>query len=302
MARPIDERELDARVEALDLRFRRSKELRPATVVSTTRREGRRLIVVFSPKGGVGTTSVAVNLSMAMAARQPDQVALVDLGPVFGSVGSHLNVHPRLTIADFARDPLAAGDPQSLKTYLEQSGPLKVLIGAIGPAAAARVGPDNVGQILETTLLAIPTVVVDGGSYLDSRAQAILELADNLIVVVAPELPALQTVHAMLEYMHEAGVSAPEPVIVLNEVFGKPVLTPGDIEGALGKRVTVRIPYDQALFQRAVNEGSPVVRLASGSPAAQRFNELALVVLGEDAPQGLAAGRQRGLGRLFSRG
>jgi len=302
MARPIDERELDARVEALDLRFRRSKELRPATVVSTTRREGRRLIVVFSPKGGVGTTSVAVNLSMAMAARQPDQVALVDLGPVFGSVGSHLNVHPRLTIADFARDPLAAGDPQSLKTYLEQSGPLKVLIGAIGPAAASRVGPDNVGQILETTLLAIPTVVVDGGSYLDSRAQAILELADNLIVVVAPELPALQTVHAMLEYMHEAGVSAPEPVIVLNEVFGKPVLTTGDIEGALGKRVTIRIPYDQALFQRAVNEGSPVVRLASGSPAAQRFNELALVILGEDAPQGAAAGRQRGLGRLFSRG
>ena len=53
MVRPVDERELDARIEALDLRFRRSKDARPATVVTSTKRTGRRLVVVFSPKGGV---------------------------------------------------------------------------------------------------------------------------------------------------------------------------------------------------------------------------------------------------------
>src|SRR5206468_2747933 len=82
MIRPIDERELDARVEALDLRHRRSKELRPSnTLVAATRRPGRRLIVVYAPKGGVGTTTVAVNVALAIGARMPDAVAVVDLTP-----------------------------------------------------------------------------------------------------------------------------------------------------------------------------------------------------------------------------
>src|SRR5207244_2622701 len=81
MIRPIDERELDARVEALDLRHRRSKELRPSTLVAATRRPGRRLVVVYSPKGGVGTTTVAVNVALAIGARMPDAVAFADFTP-----------------------------------------------------------------------------------------------------------------------------------------------------------------------------------------------------------------------------
>jgi pilus assembly protein CpaE len=301
MARPVDERELDARIEALDLRFRRSKDLRPAAFVSSTRREGRRLVVVFSPKGGVGTTTVAVNLALAIAAKEPDQVALVDLAPVIGSVGSHLNVHPRMNVADLGRDMLAIGDREAMKTYLEQSNHVQVLTGSTGPAVASRVGADNVGPILETVLLTVPTVVVDAGSHLDPRALAIMELADNLLVVVAPELPALQAVHAMLEYLHETSSNAPEATIVLNEVFGHQMLTPSDIEGALGKHIAVRIPHDAFLFQRAVNEGSPVVRIAGSSPPAQRFSELASLVMGEDAPTGAPERRNRRLSSLFGR-
>ena len=301
MARPIDERELDARVEALDLRFRRSKELRPAaSIVSTTRREGRRLIVVFSPKGGVGTTTVAVNLALALANRDPDQVALVDLAPVIGAVGSHLNLHPRMNVSDLGRDMLAIGDSDAMKSYLEPFGNLRVLTGSTGPAVASRVGADNVGPILETVLLSVPTVVVDAGSHLDPRALAILEQADNLVVVATADLPTLQVVHAMLEYLHDTGSTAPEATIVLNEVAPHPMLTPSDVEGALGRRVTVRLPHDGPLFQRAVNEGSPVVRIGGSSPAVQRFNELAGLVLGEDAPASAPDRRQRRLS-LFPR-
>ena len=301
MARPVDERELDARVEALDLRFRRSKELRPAaSVVSTTRREGRRLIVVFSPKGGVGTTTVAVNLALAIASREPDQVALVDLAPVIGSVGSHLNLHPRMNVSDLGRDMLALGDRDAMKTYLEPYDHLRVLTGSTGPAVASRVGADNIGAIVETVLLEVPTVVVDAGSHLDPRSLAVMELADNLILVVTPELPALQAVHTMLEYLHETGSTAPEATVVLNELFAHQMLTPADIEGALGRRIAVRIPHDAYAFQRAVNEGNPVVRTAASSAAGQRFLELAALVQGEDAPASTPE-RRRGLLSRFPR-
>ncbi|HEV2005403.1 MAG TPA: response regulator, partial [Candidatus Limnocylindrales bacterium] len=116
MARPVDERELDARIEALDLRSRRSKQLRPGTVVSSTRRLGRRLIVVFSPKGGAGTTTVAVNLALAISVRDNGEVAVIDLAQGTGNVATYLNAHPRLTIADMARDTLALGDAAAVRT------------------------------------------------------------------------------------------------------------------------------------------------------------------------------------------
>jgi pilus assembly protein CpaE len=301
MVRPVDERELDARIEALDLRFRRSKERRPATVVSSTRRGGRRLIAVFSPKGGVGTTTVAVNVALAIAAREPDQVAIVDLAPVTGSVVTHLNAEPRLTITDLARDSLAIADPEMARTYLHRHGKLDVLAGSTGPGVAALIGPENVTTILDNILTAVPTVVVDAGSHLDERVIPILELADNVVLVVTPDFAALKSLHTFLEYLNQIGSQLTDPMIVVNEMFARQMLTPADIEGALQKRVTVRIPYDQLLFLRAVNEGNPVFNSASSSPPARRFDELAAVLLGEDAPQSTPDRRSRRLGGLFRR-
>jgi pilus assembly protein CpaE len=295
MARPIDERELDARVEALDMRFRRAKELRPSTVVSSTRRGGRRLIVVFSPKGGAGTTTVALNLALAIAAREPRQVTIVDLAQGVGNVSTHLNAKSRLGIQDMARDSLALGDAEAVRSFLGTHDRLLVMSGAPAPGMPDLVTRENVGPILDTVMSATPTVVVDAGSLLDDRTIAALELADNVVLVVTPDFPALKSVHAVLEYLHENGSEVSEPMVVVNEIFARQMLTPGDIEGALGKRVAARIPHDPMLFQRAVNEGSPVYTSARSSPPGQRFDELAAVLVGDDAPGSGGERKRRGL-------
>lgn len=304
MVRPIDERELEARVEALDLRHRRAAELRPALVVQTTRRGGKRLIVVFSPKGGVGTTTVAINLALAIAARAPDQVALVDLTPSSGHVATNLDVAAKLTIADLARDGGTARDVATLrKTYLvTDARGLRVLAGAPNPGAAALLTGEIVGAILEGVLEAVPTVVVDAGSHIDDRAIAALALADDVVVPVTPDYPALKSAHMFFEYLAETGTRIADPVIVVNEMYAHQVLSPTDIQNALQKRVAVRIPYDPLLFVRAVNEGRPLYAAAPGSPPAKRFEELVAVILGEDAPQLGSDPRRRRLSSLFSRG
>ena len=105
MARPFDAREMEARVEALLLRFQRSRDLGP--VVSPdglTLARARRTVAVYSPKGGVGTTTVAVNVATAAAADKPDKVVLVDFSFQFGGVATLLNLDPKQTIADVVRD------------------------------------------------------------------------------------------------------------------------------------------------------------------------------------------------------
>ncbi len=284
ITRPVDERELDARIEALDLRYRRSKELHPAVVVMPTRRPGRRLIAVYSPKGGVGTTTVAVNLALVLAARQPDQVALLDLAGEIGQVETHLDVQPRSTLADLGRDEHALGDAAAFTTYLTRhSSGLRVL-AAPGSGVAVGLGPGQTTKLLETALTASPTVVVDAGSRVGESTQAILALADDVVIVVSPEFPALKAVRAVFDQLGAAGVSIADPRIVVNELFAHEMLTAADIESALGRPATVRIPHDPMLYQRAVNEGKPLILLSPRSLQAQRFQLLARVLLGEDVP------------------
>jgi pilus assembly protein CpaE len=304
MIRPVDERELDARVEALDLRHRRSRELRPSTLVAPTRRPGRRLIVVYSPKGGVGTTTVSVNLALAIAARNPDSVALVDFTPMGGSVATHLDLRARLTVADLIRDGQGMISPEILRsTYLtrDEHGVL-VLAGSPAPSTTVLMPGDEATRILEGVLTAVPTVVVDLGAHLDERVTASFDAADDVIIVVTPEFPALKAVHSFLEFLSQSGSKATEPTIVVNETYALQTLTPGDIENALGRRVAIRIPYDPLLYLRAANQGNPVFSSAPTSQPARRFDQLAAVLLGEDAPGSSAEPRRRGFASIFGRG
>ena len=301
IARPVDERELDARIEALDLRYRRSKELHPSVVVSPTRRMGRRLIAVFSPKGGVGTTTVAVNLAVVLAARQPDQVVLLDFGGEIGQVSTHLDLQPRLTLADLARDDHAMGDQGAFTTYLTRHATGLRVLAAPGPGPSPVLSRESVVRILESALSAVPTVVVDAGSRLGDATEAIVGLADDLVVVATPEFAALKAVRIFFDHLATLGAPIAEPRIVLTDLFAHEMLTPVDIEGALGRPVTVRVPHDPLLYQRAVNEGRPLFLLAPRSMPAQRFELLARVLLGEDVPhESMAAPPRRRLG-LFGR-
>jgi pilus assembly protein CpaE len=304
MIRPIDERELDARVEALDLRHRRSRELRPSTLVASTRRPGRRLIVVYSPKGGVGTTTVSVNLALAIAAREPDAVALVDLTPMGGNVATYLDMRPKLTIADLIRDSQGMISPEILRsTYLTRhERGVQVLAGSPGTTTTPLMGGDEATRIVEGVLTAVPTAVVDLGSHLDDRVMAAIETADDVVIVVTPDFPALKVVHSFFEYLGESGSKASEPTVVVNETYALQTLTPGDIENALGRRVAIRIPYDPLLYLRAANQGNPVFAGAPTSQPARRFDQLAGVLLGEDAPGAAIEPRRRGLASIFGRG
>ena len=304
MIRPIDERELDARVEALDLRSRRSKELRPSTLVAATRRPGRRLIVVYSPKGGVGTTTVAVNLALAIGARMPDAAAVVDLTPMGGHVATHLDIRPKLTISDLLRDGQGEMSPEILRsTYLTRhERGVQVLAGSPTPSTSTLMTGEQASRTLEGLLAAVPNVVADLGSQLDDRVVASMRAADDMVIVVTPDFPTLKATHSFFEYLNENGSQITEPTIVVNEIYALQTLTPGDIENALGRRVAIRIPYDPLLYLRAANQGTPVFAAAPTSQPARRYDQLAAILLGEDAPVAVAEQRRRGLAGIFGRG
>jgi pilus assembly protein CpaE len=284
VARPFDAREIEARVEALLLRFQRSKDL--TAVVSKdglTLNHTRRTVAVHSPKGGVGTSTIATNIAIAAAQLRPDRVVIVDLDLQFGQVATHLNLIPRQTLADVVRDEAALREPELLRTYAtKHDSGLHVLAAPVGPEAAQLITADHVDKILSTLLDSYERVVIDTGSWLDERTLRAFEHAESVLFVMNPEIAALKAMGALVEYLSEAGTVAAKTTFVLNNTFGREILKLRDVESALGTKVAMELPYDPFLYLKAVNEGSPIVVGAPNSAPAERLLALSATVFGSD--------------------
>jgi pilus assembly protein CpaE len=284
MARPFDARELEARVEALLLRFQRSRDLAP--IISSdglTMARAKRTVAVFSPKGGVGTTTVATNVAVAAASRRPDKVVLIDFALPFGNVAAHLNLEANQTIADVVRDDTALKEPELLRTYaVRHDSGLHVLAAPSAPDAAETITTAHVEQIIKTALESYDYVVIDAGSNLDDRTLAIFEAAETVILTVYPEIAALNAMHSLLEYLGEAGSVGLRSTFVVNDIFAREILKLRDVESALGSKVSIELPYDPFIYLKAVNEGVPVFLGAPRSAAAERLNRLSQIAFGED--------------------
>ena len=101
---------------------------------------------------------------------------------------------------------------------------------------------------------------------LDERTLNVFEAAETIILAVNPEISALKAVHALLDYLNEAGTIGAKSMFVLNNMFARDILKPRDIEAALGTKITIDLPYDPFLYLKAVNEGVPIVIGAPRSP------------------------------------
>jgi pilus assembly protein CpaE len=303
MARPFDGREMEARVEALLLRFQRSKDLSP--VVSSdglTLRRARRTVAVYSPKGGVGTTTVATNIAIAAAAHRPDRVVLVDFALQFGGVAVLLDLDPKQTIADVVRDEPSLREPELLRTYaMRHDSGLHVLAAPAAPEAAEIITPVHVKQILATLLDSYDLIVVDAGSTLDERVLTIFEAAEGVLLPITPEIGALKSMHALLEYLGEAGTIGHKSTFVLNNLFAREILKLRDVESFLGAKMAVELPYDPFLYLKAVNEGVPLVTGAPRSIPAERLVKLSQIAFGDGGSQPPAATQSRKSGGLFRR-
>jgi pilus assembly protein CpaE len=303
MAKPFDARELEARVEALVLRFQRSRDM--SAVVSPdglTMSHRRRSVAVHSPKGGVGTTTIATNLAMVAAMRRPDRVALVDLHLQFGQVATHLNLNVKQSLADVARDDSSMREPELLRTYAtrHESG-LHVFAAPTSPELAELITAQHVDRILTGLLQTYDSVILDTGSWLDERTMTAFEHAETVVFVVCPEISALKALHSLLDYLNETGSVSAKSTFVLNNQFAREILRLRDVESALGARVAVEVPYDPFLYLKAVNEGVPIVIGAPRSVPAELFVKLSTTAFGIDAIEVPAAPETRKAGRFAFR-
>jgi pilus assembly protein CpaE len=294
ITKPFDPVELEARVEAISLRFQRSLSATPVAVLASGSigdPNARRVISVFSPKGGVGTTTIATNLAILSAERHTKTTLLIDLDLSFGQVASHLNLQPKQGLLELVRDDAALREPDLFRTYtIHHPSGLQVMTAPPSPGFASLITAEHVELLLARALEAYDVVIVDSGATLDDRMLAIFARSDTVVVPVVPEIPALNAVHLLLDQLSETGGLGGQTVFVLNNTFARDLLKRSDIETALGALISNDLPYDPLAYLKAANEGVPVVLGSPKSGPAIRLRDLADAILGKaNAPKAVAA-------------
>ena len=275
--------ELEARVEALLIRTGKA---RPQGAAGSG---AGKIVTFFAPKGGVGTTTLAVNSAVLLAGGptamqgHAARVLLIDLDLQFGQVATHLNLSPRYDIADLCSDEQALADPTMAATYLTtHTSGVSVLAGPSNPEADFRVTVDQLEKALRILRPMFDHVLVDCGSRLDPRTLWMLEQADTHVFVIFPEIAALRATTLMLGFLAETATLRATTHFVVNHIFPKELLKTRDVENLLRAKPVAEIPYSEIDMIRAVNEGVPVVFSRPSSPASQAIQVLTVAIVGAD--------------------
>src|SRR6478752_8665859 len=158
------------------------------------------IVAVFSPKGGVGRTTVAVNLAVAAATELGKKVVIMDGSFQFGDVGVLLNLNPKSkSIADLLPE-LEAGELDSIDTFLiNHTAGIRVLLAPPSPETAEMITASGVKKVLEALRRDHDLVVVDCTSYFNDTTLAILDAADVILTMLSLEITSIKNIRLFLE-------------------------------------------------------------------------------------------------------
>jgi pilus assembly protein CpaE len=245
--------------------------------------EGR-VVAIFSPKGGVGRTTIAVNLAVAAATELGRSVVLMDGSFQFGDVGVLLNLNPKnKSIADLVPE-LEQGEPESLDTFvIKHSSGIEVLLAPPSPEMAELITPGGVKRVIEALRRRHDLVIIDCTSWFNDTTLAILDAADDVLTILSLEITSIKNMRLFLEVAEQLGYEQSKIKLVLNRADSTLGIRVADVENSIGRKVDHTIVSDGRSVVYALNRGVPFFLSNREAQVSQDILRLATVISGGGA-------------------
>ncbi len=302
LVKPFSSDELTASIRQVSAR-ERSKQNRMAVAPAVSSngagprdgesREPGLIVAVFSPKGGVGRTTVAVNLAVAAATELGKRVAIMDGSFQFGDVGVLLNLNPKSkSIADLIPE-LDVGELDSIDTFLiDHSAGIRVLLAPPTPETAEMITAAGVRKVLESLRQNHDLVVVDCTAYFNDTTLAILDSADVILTMLSLEITSIKNMRLFLEVAEQLGYENGKVRLVLNRADSALGIRVADVEHSIGRKVDETVVSDGRSVVYALNRGVPFFLSNREAQVSQDILRLARSVVGERSKTGAEDGRK----------
>ncbi len=278
LLKPFSEAELLSSIrQAYELVLQRRAEM-PKTAIAEQAESIRRadIIAVFSPKGGVGCTTVAINLAVALRTITDKPVTLLDADLRFGDIDTALNISSASSIGLLVSQLDEMDDQLLDRSIITHKSGVRVVVAPPHLDMADAIRPEDLKRLLvRLSELEEGYIVVDAWSSLDDCTLTILDNCQQLIILTTPQVTAMRDVHRFLEVLDLLGFSRSQTQLVLNHCYHRSEAKVKELERALGFPIVQEIEYAPNHVTASLNRGVPLVQEYRDSPAARSIMQLA---------------------------
>jgi pilus assembly protein CpaE len=247
---------------------------------AVTYRPGQ-VIAVMAVASGAGVTTVANSLAFALGDKHPQRVALAELGAGVPELALALDVKPRHTVADVAQNWERLDAMMLAQTIVPHPAGVHMLVHQPETLLAPPLLPQAMQQTLLLLKVMYDYVVLDLGHQADGPEMEALSLAEQVLVVVRLDVPALRLTRRLLEDLIDRGVPRERIRLVANRYGQRKQIGWKDAEKTLGMPILEYIPDDPTTLNAALNQGVPLVRASRRAGITRSFDKLAARVNGK---------------------
>lgn len=244
-----------------------------------------KIVTIYSPKGGTGCTTLAVNLALTLN-NEDTRVALVDGNLQFGDVAVFINEQGKNTIIDLAprADEL---DPEIVEEVMlkHAASGLHVLAAPSRPEYAEKVSSGQFAKVLEYLRQMYAYVIVDTAALLTDVTLSAIDVSDLIVLVTTQDIPSIKNCRLFLDLLQTLGIERDRILFVMNRYDKRINITPDRVTENLKQEIVSVIPFDEQTATKAVNRGIPFVLDSKNQPAARGVFSLAESVRARVAAQ-----------------
>ena len=234
-----------------------------------------KIIVVYSPKGGSGTTTIATNLSVALKDNS-HKVAIVDSNLMFGDIAVFLNEHGKNNALDLI-DRAGDLDPEIISDVMVKNKLTGIdILAAPNQSQFVDSGlGDSFSKILTYLQNIYDYIVIDTSAYLTEVAQSCLDIADFIVLVTIQDIPAIKNTNQFLALADASGIGRDRIIFVMNRYDRRISISPERVGESLKQPIIVAIPYEERAVSFSVNRGIPFMVDNKNIPAGKAILFLA---------------------------
>ena len=232
-----------------------------------------RIISVYNPIGGMGTTTVAVNLAATIAANG-GKVALVDLNLYSGDVSSFLDVNPAYTLSSVTSNVARLDASFLMSVMTKHASGVYVLTEPLEVDEALDITPEQIVRVLALLKGVFSHIVIDTGGSIAGCNQTVFESSDYILFNTVLSLPSLKNAKRYLTALEKKGLRKDKVKLVVNRYLSRADIQIADAEKVLDHKVFITIPNEYNDVIASINKGTPIVGMVPRSPVSKAIVRL----------------------------
>jgi pilus assembly protein CpaE len=235
------------------------------------------IISVFGSKGGVGTTTIAVNLSMSLLQLQSvESVALVDMNTLFGEVPLFLEMSPKFHWGEITKNIDRLDNTFLANILTRHKSGIHVLPSPAYLNGHVRPTPEIMSRLLELMKSMFDYVLIDAGQSTNDTSLRVIEMSNSVLLITILSLPCLANTNRLIKSFLDLGYSDNDRIkVVLNRYLKNADISLKDAEAGIKRKLFWIIPNDYKTTMTAINRGKPIAHIASRAAITKNFEDLA---------------------------